>query len=202
MADLSPTTFIDSDHPEIRAYAERVTEGATGEREIVSRLFAAVRDDIRYDPFRMSVDAQDYRASAVLAGGPTYCVPKSVLLAAVARASGIPARIGLADVRNHLQSERLREAMQTDVFIYHGYTALFVEGEWRKASSAFNRELCERFGVPPLEFDGTADALLHAFDAEGGKYMEYLTDHGTFADLPFDDLIARYRSFYPRGLVP
>lgn len=31
----------------------------------------------------------------------------------------------------------------------------------------FHAELCARFGVPPIDFDGEHDALLHAFDRRG-----------------------------------
>ncbi len=49
----------------------------------------------------------------MLEAGRAYCVPKAVLLAAVLlaavlRAAGVPARLGFADVRNHVQSDTLR----------------------------------------------------------------------------------------------
>jgi hypothetical protein len=50
-------------------------------------------------------------------------VPKAILLAATLRASGIPAAVGFADVRNHLNSPKLTKLMETDLFIYHGYVA-------------------------------------------------------------------------------
>jgi transglutaminase-like putative cysteine protease len=196
-ADLAVTPFLDHDHPDVHAFVRRVTHGADDERAVVAALFRAVRDEVRYDPYRLSRDAGDYRASAVLAQGSAYCVPKAVALTAAARAAGVPARLGFADVRNHLQSDRLRAVMGTDLFVYHGYSLLYVEGQWRKASPAFNQELCARFGVPPLEFDGTQDALLHAFDAAGGKYMEYVTDHGDFGDLPFEQIMDTYARTYP-----
>lgn len=196
-ADLAATPFVDSDHPAVRKFAERVVGSSSDERTVVSRLFAAVRDEIRYNPYLLSADPADYRASAVLAAGEAYCVPKAVLLAASARVMGIPSRLGFADVRNHLQSGHLREVMGTDLFVYHGYSAVFVEGAWRKASPAFNRELCERFGVPPLEFDGSEDALLHAYTGSGERHMEYVRDRGTTADLPFVELISAYRDAYP-----
>lgn len=196
-ADLAATDFVDSGHPAVRAFVERVVGGATGTPAVVSRLFAAVRDEIRYDPYSLSSDPGDYRASAVLAAGAAYCVPKSVLLTASARAAGIPSRLGFADVRNHLQSERLLAVMGTDLFVYHGYSTFFVDGRWRKASPAFNRELCARFGVPPLEFDGSRDALLHAYTGAGDRHMEYVRDHGARTDLPFDEIMAAFRATYP-----
>lgn len=196
-ADLRATDFLDADHPEVVAFARRAVGDAADDRERARRLFAAVRDGIRYDPYEMPMDAATYRASAVLAAGKGYCIPKSVLLSAAARALGIPARLGFADVKNHLQSERLLEAMGTDLFVYHGYSTLFVDGRWLKASSAFNRELCARFGVEPLEFDGEHDALLHQFTGDGARYMEYVHDRGTHADLPLEQILETFRATYP-----
>lgn len=196
-ADLAATAFLDGDSEAVRGFVARAAGDAADEREIVSRLFAAVRDEIRYDPYSLSDDPADYRASAVLGAGSAYCVPKAVLLTAAARTAGIPARLGFADVRNHLQSERLLAAMGTDLFVYHGYCAVWVGGHWRKASPAFNRELCERFGVAPLDFDGTADALLHPYTGSGDRHMEYVHDHGTFGDLPFEQIMTAYAATYP-----
>lgn len=195
-ADLAPTSFLDVEHPDVRAYAQELTRGTTDDAGRARRIFAAVRDDVRYDPYRLPTEPAEYRASHTLATRAGYCVPKAVLLAAVARAAGIPARLGFADVRNHLQSERLREQMGTDLFVWHGYGVLWIDGAWRKASPAFNAELCARFGVEPLDFDGTADALLHQYAGDGSRYMEYLDDHGVYADLPLDTVLAAYRAAY------
>ena len=196
--DLGPTDFIDSESDEVRSFVDRVAGEASDEHEVVERLFAAIRDGIRYDPYSVSGDPAEYRASNVLGFESGYCVQKSVALTAAARAAGIPSRLGFADVKNHLQSERLREAMGTDLFIWHGYSTFYVGGRWTKASSAFNRELCERFGVEPLDFDGRNDALLHPFTAEGSKYMEYVRERGTYADLPLRTMLADLRETYGR----
>ncbi|MCL4235683.1 MAG: transglutaminase family protein [Deltaproteobacteria bacterium] len=196
-ADLAPTYFVDSDDANVRDFAARAIGDARGEREKAVRLFYAVRDGILYDPYSLTLDPADYRASAVLARGRAFCVPKSILLAASARAVGIGARLGFADVRNHLTSKRLFEAMRTDVFAFHGYTSLFVDGRWFKVTSAFNRSLCEKFGVRPQEFDGRSDALLHPYDLGGRRHMEYLRDRGEHDDFPFDDFVAAMREHYP-----
>lgn len=189
--------FIDSDHPDVVAFAKEVTAGATTDREKAVALFYAVRDRIRYDPYVMCDDPETYKASSVVQSGVSYCIPKSVLLAAAARAVGIPARLGFADVKNHLGSDKLRERMGTDLFMWHGYTELFLDGRWVKVTSAFNIELCERFGVLPQEFDGEQDALLHPFTADGREHMEYVRDRGSFDDVPFEEIIAEFRSAYP-----
>ena len=160
------------------------------------RLFYLVRDGIRYDPYSITTDPGDYRASTVLAQPAAYCIPKAVALTALARAAGIPARLGFADVRNHLASGKLLARLGTDLFVYHGFTEFWLGGRWVKATPAFNIELCERFGVQPLEFDGRTDALFHEFSAEGRRHMEYVAQRGSFADLPLAEIMAAFADRY------
>lgn len=201
---LEPTYYLDSDSPEVAAFAREAAGDAKSDVERAVRLYYAVRDGIRYDPYRFVLARESFRASAVLASGASFCVPKAILLAAAARALGIPSRLGFADVRNHLTTRRLREMMRSDVFVFHGYTELYLDGKWVKATPTFNRSLCERFGVRTLEFDGREDALLHPFDREGRRHMEYLRDRGTFADFPLEAMVAAIREAYPWvfGLAP
>ena len=64
--------------------------------------------------------------------------------------------------------------MGTDLFVYHGYTDLCLDGKWVKATPAFNLALCTRFRVKPLEFDGRDDSIFHPFDEDDRRHMEYL----------------------------
>jgi transglutaminase-like putative cysteine protease len=195
-ASLAPTALIDSDHPGVVAFARRHAAGGT-DRERAVALYLAVRDRIRYDPYRIDLSPAGMRASTVLATGHGWCVPKAALLAAAARAAGIAARVGYADVRNHLSTERLRRTMGTDVFIWHGYVDLWLDGAWRKATPAFNIELCERFGLLPLEFDGVHDSLYHPYDRAGQRHMEYVRQRGSFDDMPLARIVADFQATYP-----
>ena len=197
---LRPTACVESDAPAVQAFAARVTAGTTTVTERAVRLFYAVRDEIRYDPYGVVLTHDGLRATAVLERGAGFCIAKAVVLAAGARAAGIPARLGFADVRNHLTTERLRSQMGTDVFAFHGFTELHLDGRWIKATPTFNQSLCDRFGVKPLEFDGETDSLLHPFDAGGKRHMEYLRDRGTHVDVPLDEVLAVFAEHYP-GLV-
>ena len=196
-ATLQPTALLDSDHPAVVAFAARHGGGADDRQRAVA-LYYAVRDGFRYDPYRIDLSPAGMRASTVLANGFGWCVPKATLLAAACRAIGIPARVGFADVRNHLSTARMREVMQTDVFYWHGYAVLLLDGAWRKATPAFNRELCERFDLLPLEFDGRGDSLYHPFDRQGHRHMEYLADHGAFDDVPLARMTQDFARLYPR----
>ena len=162
---LSPAEFIDSDHEAIRAKARQAAGPASDRVEQARVLYRAVRDEIRYDPYIDYTDPETYRASSVLAKGHGYCVGKASLYVALCRAVGIPARLGLADVKNHLATPRLLEMVGTDVFAYHGYVEIMPGREWVKATPTFNVTLCQKLGVPPLEFTGEDDALLQPFDA-------------------------------------
>lgn len=201
---LEPTWFIDFDDARVSAYADRAAGDASGQTETAIRLFHAVRDDIRYDPYGVSYAPGEFRASSITEADANWCVPKSVLLTAAARYRGIPARLGFADVRNHLTSEKLSASMGTDVFAWHGYTEMLLpdpehpgDVRWFKLSSAFNIELCDRFGVRVLEFDGTDDALMHAFDQAGNRHMEYINERGSFDDLPLDRILSDFAEIYP-----
>jgi len=193
---LSPTALVDSDHPAVREFAAQNARGAS-DRERSVALFYAVRDGFRYDPYRLDLSPRGMKASTVLASGHGWCVPKATLLAAACRATGIPARLGFADVRNHLSTERMRQVMQTDVFHWHGYTEIWLEGGWRKATPAFNLELCERFGLLPLEFNGRDDSIYHPFDAQGRRHMEYVAERGSFDDVPLERILTDFAALYP-----
>ncbi|HML06897.1 MAG TPA: transglutaminase-like domain-containing protein [Xanthobacteraceae bacterium] len=194
---LSPGCFIDSDAPAIVQFAHEATVGADDELDKILRVYRAVRDRIVYDPYIDFRNPANFRASQVLASGRGFCVGKSAVLAAAARAIGVPARVGYADVRNHITSPRLYERFKTDVFIWHSYTDLYLCARWVKATPAFDSTLCERVGLQPLEFDGRHDSLFHPFDRTGRRHMEYLRDRGTFADVPFEAIQADFRLTYP-----
>ena len=195
---LGSTSFIESDAPEVVDFARRAVGDATDEVEKGVKLFYAVRDEIRYDPYRISLAEDCFRATTVLREGAAFCIPKAILLAAAARAQGIPSALGFADVVNHLTTDKLKATMGgVEVFIYHGYTLLHLAGKWVKATTAFNIGLCERFGVLPLDFDGVSDALLHPFDGNNRKHMEYVKERGVFADFPFEEIVEAFRRTYP-----
>jgi transglutaminase-like putative cysteine protease len=197
---LAPTWFIDCHSPAVRHHAEQAAADAASDEERAARLFYAVRDGIRYNPYSITSDPDDYRASTILAQRRAYCIPKAVALTALARALGIPARLGFADVRNHLASEKLLARLGTDLFVFHGFTEFRLAGRWVKATPAFNIELCERFGVRPLEFDGRSDALFHEYSADGRRHMEYVAERGSFADLPFEEMMRAFAASY--GHIP
>ena len=197
-AYLEPTWFVNSDAPQIVALAREVGGGVTDDVERACRLFYSVRDGIRYTAYNLDLTPDALRATHVLESGKGWCVSKSVLLAALCRAADIPCRLGYANVRNHMATKKLLEFMGTDIFYYHGYNELYLRGKWVKATTAFNRTLCEKARIAPLDFDGLHDSVYHPFDLAGHRYMEYLHEYGSLADVPYEALIAKFREVYPR----
>lgn len=196
---LQPGRFIESDDETIVAFARQTLAGAeaAGDIDRAVRLYMAVRDGILYDPYVPFARPESYSARHCLAIGRGFCVPKAALLAALARSSGIPARLGFADVRNHLVTPRLLEVNGSDILRWHAYTDLFLDGKWVKATPAFNLGLCERFGVKPLEFDGREDSIFHPYDVSGRRHMEYVLDRGTYADVPYEEILETARRHSP-----
>jgi transglutaminase-like putative cysteine protease len=195
---LEPTYFIDSDSPAIIEYASTICYGKDTDIERATALYYRVRDDIRYDPYSVEDKRETLRATSVLKRKAGFCVAKAVLLTAVLRSQRIPARLGFADVRNHLVTKRLKAVMETGLFVYHGYVEAFLNDKWVKATPAFNLSLCQNFNVKPLEFDGIHDSIFHEFDTYGNRHMEYVNDHGTFADLPYDTIFEAFKRQYPK----
>ncbi|MCB9637733.1 MAG: transglutaminase family protein [Myxococcales bacterium] len=194
---LQAAHYVDSDHPRVKAFVEETISAEQSPKERAIALFLKVRDHFRYSPYAVRLEPEQLKASVILEGRKTYCVPKAIVLAAAARCAGIPARLGFADVCNHLSPPGLIEVMGTEIFAFHGYCEMFLHGRWYKTSPAFNASLCHSLGLPPLDFDGEHDALLHAYDAQGEQYMEYLHDYGTFADLPHEMMLDAWKRHYP-----
>ena len=198
---LAETAFLDHAHPAVVAWADAAAGALVEPVEVAVALVRHVRDGLRYTPWNVATTPDGFRASTVAQrsfaeGG--HCIDKALLLAACARHRGIPARLHFANVRNHIGTEELERQLGTDLLVFHGYAELWLNGRWIAATPAFNRELCEKLGVAPLDFDGEHDSIFQAFDRKAGRFMEYVDDYGPFDDLPFALMIDEWRRYYPR----
>jgi transglutaminase-like putative cysteine protease len=198
---LTPTEIIDSGHKSIQEYAARVVNGSKEPIDIAVKLYLAVRDDIRYDPYSPFYLPEHYRASYVLKRGRSFCVPKASLLCALGRVCSIPSRVGFATVRNHLATKQLIDFLGSNLFVYHGFVELYLEGKWVKATPAFNSELCRKHKVPPLEFSGREDSLFQPYNLENRKFMEYLELHGIYPDIPVEIIVEAWERAYGMELI-
>lgn len=196
-AYLAPTAILDFENPLVSGFAEdALRHGRDNPVAQAVALYYGVRDRIWYDPYLPFYRPAHYRAGKIIELGRAFCIGKAALLCALARSSGIPARLGYADVRNHLATRQLIEFLGSDVFVYHGYTELYLEGRWVKATPAFNVELCRKHNVAPLEFDGRRDSVFQPYSDDRRLFMEYLADHGTFADVPVGRIVAAMKAAY------
>ena len=200
---LSPTSIIDSDNPAVLEYSKKVLKNLDSDdhTDIAIALYNRVRDDFLYNPYIAFHREEAYRASVVLQEGKGYCVSKASLLCALCRANGIPARIGFATVKNHIATQQLIDLIGTNEFAYHGFTEIYLDGEWRAATPAFDRITCKRHKVEPLEFNGRDDSKYQPYDIENNLFMEYVEDLGSYADIPVDKIIAKFRVKYGDEIV-
>jgi transglutaminase-like putative cysteine protease len=192
---LLPTYYINAESKVIVDLAkELVTKQATA-IEKAKAFFYWTRDKIVYDPYTCSFSKTDYKASKIVKKGRGWCVQKAVVLAALARAVGIPSRLHFADIRNYQVTPKLKQEMGTDLFIFHGYTEIYLD-KWVKATPAFNIELCQKFGYKPVEFDGVNDAILPSTTLKGERHVEYLKDRDAYADLPLEEIFTVFKEVY------
>jgi hypothetical protein len=52
-----------------------------------------------------------------------------------------------------------------------------------------------------VRLDGHADCLFHPFNEESQLFMEYVRDHGAFADVPVQRLVAAWEEAYSKDRV-
>lgn len=196
---LRCTETIDCDSNSVRDKATELTEGLRSDREKAVALYYFVRDEIRHNAYAPLYDLDGYRASAVLEAGNGICQQKSVLLAALARAVGIPARLGYVDVHDRQLSESFKQMIGgVDVFPFHGYTELFIDGRWVHASPAYDLGTCRRKGFIPVDFDGIRDAKDSQYTESGEPHIEHVDDHGPYEDFPWDEILGYYKGWAAR----
>ncbi|MBV6699349.1 transglutaminase family protein [Kitasatospora aureofaciens] len=199
---LAETEFIDHTSAEVKKFVAGVLpDGGLDERDRAVRLYYAVRDKIGYEIYGADFSRRGLTAGQTLRLGRGMCIHKSLVYLAALRSVGIPGRLVLTDVRNHLASERLRTYIGGDVFHYHALTSVHLDGRWVRATPVFNRILCKLYGMAPLEFDGTADSVHHPYTGDGARNMEFLHEHGEFDDLPYQLVLDGMRSRHPGIIV-
>jgi len=196
---LAPNYFVDADHDEVIRYAASHGAPAGNPTDAAVRLYYAIRDGFRYNPWGVQLERSAFKASAVLLRERSlgaHCIDKANLLAACARSLGVPARLHYANVRNHIGTEQLERHLGTNLLVFHGYAELYLSDRWVAATPAFNKELCDHLGVAPLEFDGRVDSIFQQYDRAGGRFMEYVHDHGAYPDIPFDLMVGEWKKHY------
>ncbi|WP_424213369.1 transglutaminase-like domain-containing protein [Streptomyces sp. BI20] len=194
-----PTEFLDYETDAVQNFIDRaVKDRSADKKKNAIDLYYAVRDTVQYEVYNADLSENGLKASHTATVKSGFCLHKSVLYAAAVRALDIPSRLVYGDVRNHLASPRLIEHIGGDVF-FHGLTQVYLEGKWVKATPVFNKILCKLYGMDALEFDGETDSLYHPHTDKGGN-MEFLKDHGSFDDVPYEFVIDTMRRKHPNFL--
>jgi len=194
---LKPTTYLDYNSKVIKdLFNEFETEGLSMV-EKAKGIYLKIRDGWRYNPYQISLNKDKYRASTIAKKEEGHCIEKAILLAACLRGMGIPSRLRLAKVTNHIAVERLMERFGTNILTPHGMVEVYLNDCWVKITPAFNKELCEKCNVKPLEFDGKRDSMFQEFTADGEQFMEYVEDYGYFDDFPFEFMMNNLQEHYP-----
>lgn len=200
MESLKPTYFINFDHPDVHAYTLKHTAQATSLIEKTVALFYQIRDEFSYWPYNIDLRPPALRASFTLNSKKAYCAQKALLMVACCRCIGVEARLQFFNVRNHLGIGNLQTYTQTDLLVFHTGLQVKLDQQWIKVLPAFDKKLCEKLKVKPLEFDGTADAFAQEYEGEGRSekvFMEYVHDYGCFDDLPLQLLMKELYHYYP-----
>lgn len=126
--DLRATRWLQSDDPAIQRFARESSAGKQNAAGIMLALERAVRVHISNKSLRVGYAS----ASETLHSREGDCTEHALLLAALARASGIPARVATGLVYTD------RYAGQRDVFIPHAWVQAWVDGRWRGYDAALN----------------------------------------------------------------
>ncbi|NCO00228.1 MAG: transglutaminase family protein [Epsilonproteobacteria bacterium] len=140
---LKASELVDFHMPNIQALECGLADGLASDVEIARRCFLYVRDEIHH-----SGDYKDeittYKASDVLEHKTGWCYAKSILLAALLRANGIPT--GFCYQRLSC-SEYLE-----DVYCLHGLNAIYLKGYgWYRVDARGNKEGVNAEFTPPIE---------------------------------------------------
>jgi len=190
---LLPTAVIDCGNEAILEKAHSLSEGQKDVTEKAKSLFYFVRDKIRYNPYATFYPLE---ASSILKRRHGFCIQKAILLAALARAAGIPSRLGFATISNRQLPAKLEKIFGTNVIVWHGFAELNIDGEWIKAIPAFDLRMCRENGITPVEFDGKNHGMFHPYDQNGKPHIDYLEQHGSYDDMPLDIIVGEVIQTY------
>ncbi|MEO1031313.1 MAG: transglutaminase-like domain-containing protein [Bacteroidota bacterium] len=193
---LKETFYLDYSSPQIQNVIAEFQE-LTSDQEKIEKLYLKVRDGWRYNAYTIGLTENHYKASTIIEKPEAHCIDKAILYIAGLRALNIPARLRLAKVSNHIAAERLEAKLGTNELAPHGLVDVFYNGQWKKCSPAFNKELCDMYNVDVLDFDGSEDSILQEYNKDSKKFMTYLDDYGHFDDVPLDYIKSIFKDHYP-----
>jgi transglutaminase-like putative cysteine protease len=132
---LAPTAQYDAKHPAIVALAKQIVDGAADDRERTERIVMWVYDNLRKD-----LSTSLATASQVLDRKHGDCTEHTLLVVALLRAAGIPAR----DVGGLMYEDT------TGRFYWHAWAQAAIEDRWVAVDGAWGQPVAD---VGHLAFD-------------------------------------------------
>jgi transglutaminase-like putative cysteine protease len=188
MTTLSACPVIDFSDAAVARRAAELTQGIRGESDRARSVFEFVRDRVPYtfswrkDEADVSIESS-FRASATLERGSGMCIQKAVLLCALARAAGLPARISFQSLRDYRLPREL-VGLMGDVLTPHGLVTIDIDGRSVRLDPSLDADLCGRKGYRLTEFSATSDSLLPSVDLAGKPHFEIIEELGEFEVFP------------------
>jgi len=196
-SSLQETCYYNFSDPVVQEFLKKVDQQQSKNEQAIE-LYLLVRDGWKYNPLVYHTKKEHFTASEIMQREGGHCLDKSIILITGLRALGIPAKIHLAKVKNHIGVERIIELLGNDELAPHGYVEAMLNGKWVACAPAFNQSLCEKLGVDVLEFNGKNDSIFQPYNAKGDQFMQYLEDYGTFDDFPYDFVMQTLVNHYPK----
>lgn len=188
---LAPTPQVDCDHPTIAETAVRLTAGLADRAAKAAALHNHVRDNIRYG-WTPAYDREP--ASRTLRRGVGFSKTKAVLMVALLRAAGIPARLAMTDITSDILKGIVTLPFP---WIDHALTEVWIDDGWVRTDSyiidapllgAVKARLIndgQEFGYG-VHRDGTGD-----WDGKSDSFVQWVTNG------PEDSLSRRPPAPYP-----
>lgn len=139
---LAPTAAFDADAPTIAARAQQLIAGAASDRERVERIVMWVYTNLGKD-----LSTELASASQVLSHGRGDCTEHTLLVVALARAAGIPAR----DVGGLMYEDT------TGRFYWHAWAQVALDGRWVAVDGAWGQPVAD-VGHLAFDIDGRGNA--------------------------------------------
>ena len=192
---LKETKFLDFNNPEMNAFIKEFTP-LKSDKEKAIAVYEKVRDHFLYDPFHLDLRPNVLKASVILSKNRAWCVEKAIVMAAALRSLNIPSKLGYGIVVNHIGVDKLLKYLKRPEIVFHGYVSVYLDGQWVKATPAFDPLVCRLSKVEILSWDGEKDAMFQEFQ-NGEKFMEYKHFYGEFEDVPVDLMNREMEKYYP-----
>jgi transglutaminase-like putative cysteine protease len=156
---LEPGIYVDSDNTLVRSTAQELCGRESAPIQRAKSLFEFVRDRIEEGDF------DQFKASEVLKAKKGFCYNKAILLAALCRAAGIPARLAYDEV-TIADYVSPRTGQKGTIQFLHGLTEIYLRDRWRRYDQTGNAARW-RLGTQsdvttialPLEFRAEQDVV-------------------------------------------